>query len=108
MAIYNAVLTGRRVIFVGYNHAAGDVCKIVLAACALVSPPIQGILHRAYPYASLSDLSFLETPSYVAGVTNPMFETHPEWWDVLCHLDLPNGSGTVITTEEMFSDGGGG
>lgn len=41
MAIYNAVLTGRRVIFVGYNHAAGDVCKIVLAACALVSPPIQ-------------------------------------------------------------------
>ncbi|CAN0181531.1 unnamed protein product, partial [Ectocarpus fasciculatus] len=109
MAIYNAVLTGRRVIFVGYNHAAGDVCKIVLAACALVSPPIQqGILHRAYPYASLSDLSFLETPSYVAGVTNPMFETHPEWWDVLCQLDLPNGSGTVITAEEMFSDGGGG
>lgn len=41
MAIYNAVLTGRRVVFVGYNHAAGDVCKIVLAACALVSPPIQ-------------------------------------------------------------------
>ncbi|CAN0090813.1 unnamed protein product, partial [Ectocarpus sp. 4 AP-2014] len=109
MAIYNAVLTGRRVIFVGYNHAAGDVCKIVLAACALVSPPLQqGILHRAYPYASLSDLSFLETPSYVAGVTNPMFETHPEWWDVLCQLDLPNGSGTVITAEEAFSDGGGG
>lgn len=40
MTIYNAVLTGRRVLFVGYNHAAGDVCKIVLAACALVSPPI--------------------------------------------------------------------
>ena len=41
MSIYNAVLTGRRVLFVGYNHAAGDVCKIVLAACALVSPPVQ-------------------------------------------------------------------
>ncbi|CAM9773411.1 unnamed protein product [Scytosiphon promiscuus] len=40
MSIYNAVLTGRRVLFVGYNHAAGDVCKIVLAACALVSPPV--------------------------------------------------------------------
>lgn len=40
MTIYNAVLTGRRVLFVGYNHAAGDVCRIVLAACALVSPPI--------------------------------------------------------------------
>lgn len=41
MSIYNAVLTGQRVLFVGYNHAAGDVCKIVLAACALVSPPLQ-------------------------------------------------------------------
>eukprot|EP00904_Undaria_pinnatifida_P005219 jgi/Undpi1/1827/HiC_scaffold_12.g05214.m1 len=108
MSIYNAVLTGRRVMFVGYNHAAGDVCKIVLAACALVSPPIQGILHRAFPYASLSDLSFLETPSFVAGVTNPMFEAHPEWWDVLCQLDLPKGSGTVITSEEMSHDDSGG
>lgn len=41
MAIYNAVLTGQRVLFVGYNHSAGEVCKIVLAACALVSPPVQ-------------------------------------------------------------------
>lgn len=41
MTIYNAVLTGQRVLFVGYNHAAGDVCKIVLAACALVSPPFE-------------------------------------------------------------------
>lgn len=41
MTIYNAVLTGQRVLFVGHNHAAGHVCKIVLAACALVSPPIE-------------------------------------------------------------------
>lgn len=40
-SVYNAVLTGQRVLFVGYNHAAGDVCKIVLAACALVSPPVE-------------------------------------------------------------------
>lgn len=45
MTIYNAVLTGQRVLFVGYNHAAGDVCKIVLAACALVSPPLE-VSHR--------------------------------------------------------------
>ena len=68
----------------------------------------QGILHRAFPYASLSDLSFLETPSFIAGVTNPMFEAHPEWWDVLCQLDLPKGSGTVITSEEMSHDDSGG
>lgn len=67
----------------------------------------KGILHRAFPYASLSDLSFLETPSYVAGVTNPMFEAHPEWWDVLCQLDLPKGSGHVVFAEDVATDGGG-
>ncbi|CAM9659828.1 unnamed protein product, partial [Chrysoparadoxa australica] len=100
MKIYNAVLTGQRVLFVGYNHAAGDVCKIVLAACAMVAPPLHGILHRTFPYANLSDLSFLEYDGFVAGVTNPMFESHTEWWDLLCQLDLPNGTGTVLTVEE--------
>lgn len=66
------------------------------------------MLRRAFPYASLSDLSFLETPSFVAGVTNPVFEAHPEWWDVLCQLDLPRGSGSVVTAEEMLAEGGGG
>ncbi|CAN0141396.1 unnamed protein product, partial [Discosporangium mesarthrocarpum] len=101
--IYNAVLTGQRVLFVGYNHAAGDVCKMVLAACALVSPPVEGILHRAFPYANLSDLSFLQVPGFVAGVTNPMFEARAEWWDLLCQLDLPNGTGNVTTSDERSS-----
>ena len=82
------------------------ICLYALAVCSHGS--LQGILHRAFPYASLSDLSFLETPSFVAGVTNPMFEAHPEWWDVLCQLDLPKGSGTVITSEEMSHDDSGG
>lgn len=69
MRVYNAVLTGQRVLFVGYNHAAGDVCKFVLAACAMVAPPLCGIVHRTFPYANLSDLSFLETPGFVAGVS---------------------------------------
>lgn len=67
----------------------------------------QGVLHRAFPYASLSDLSFLETKSFVAGVTNPMFQSHSEWWDVLCQLDLPNGSGTVVLAESIISEGSG-
>ncbi|CAN0338931.1 unnamed protein product, partial [Phaeothamnion confervicola] len=82
MRIYNAVLTGQRVLFVGYNHAAGDVCKVVLAACAMVAPPLEGVIHRAFPYASLSDLSFLETEGFIAGVTNPMFEHRTEWRDL--------------------------
>lgn len=100
MRIYSAVVTGQRVLFVGYNHAAGDVCKIVLAACAMAAPPLKGTVHRALPYANLSDLSFLEVPGFIAGVTNPMFESHLAWWDLLCQLDLPNGTGTVLTADE--------
>ena len=72
MRVFNAVLAGKRVLFVGYNHAAQDVCRFVLAAASMVSPPVEGILRRVYPYANLTDLSFLETPGYIAGVTNPV------------------------------------
>ncbi len=91
MRIYNALLIGARILFVGYNHVAGDVCKFVLAACTMIAPPCYGIINKAFPYANLSDLSFLEVEGYIAGVTNPVFESHPEWWDVMCQLDLPNG-----------------
>lgn len=59
MRVYNAILSRQRVIFVGYNHAARDVCRMVLSAAALVSP-VPCILRRTYPYANLTDLSFLE------------------------------------------------
>lgn len=32
MKIYNAIVTKKRVLFVGYDHAAGDVCQMVLSA----------------------------------------------------------------------------
>jgi hypothetical protein len=52
-------------------------------------------------YAHLSDLSFLEQPGYVAGVTNPMFETREEWWDLLCVLDLPQVGGVWSGTKKV-------
>ena len=62
MRIYNAILSRQRVIFVGYNHAARDVCRMVLSAAAMISP-IPNVLRRTYPYANLTDLSFLEVIS---------------------------------------------
>ena len=59
MRIYNAILSRQRVIFVGYNHAARDVCRMVLSAAAMISP-VPTVLRRTYPYANLTDLSFLE------------------------------------------------
>ena len=37
---------------------------------------------------------------YIAGATNPMFQQHNTWWDLLCVLDLPNKRGVVQTAEE--------
>ena len=59
MRIFNAILTKQRIIFVGYNHAARDVCRMVLSSAASVSP-LPNILRRTFPYANLTDLSFLE------------------------------------------------
>ena len=103
--ILNAILGGERVLFVGYNQAAGDVCRFVLSACRMVSPPLVGLLRtRCFPYANLTDLSFLEVPGFVAGVTNPVFETNTEWWDLLCELHLHEGRGTVSSAEQRRDD----
>lgn len=104
MRIYHAILTKQRVLFVGYNHSASDIAQIVLSAVALLAPPVNNIIKRTFPYATLSDLGFLETKGYIAGVTNPMFQQRESWWDLLCILDLPNNIGHVYSAEDKKPD----
>eukprot|EP01027_Heterolobosea_sp_BB2_P017149 GEZU01024324.1.p1 GENE.GEZU01024324.1~~GEZU01024324.1.p1 ORF type:complete len:315 (-),score=82.21 GEZU01024324.1:325-1269(-) len=88
MTLYNAILCEKRVVFLGYNQSAGDVCAYTLSAVMLVAPPLRGMIaRRVFPYASLVNLQFLNEPGFIAGVTNPMFEHRSAWWDVLCDLD---------------------
>lgn len=91
IVLVNAMLTQKRVIFLGHNRPSGEVAEAVLAACALASGGIlRGFTRHAFPYTDLSKIDdLLKVPGFVAGVTNPTFENHPEWWDVLC--DLPTG-----------------
>jgi hypothetical protein len=73
LQVYNAVLASQRVLFVGHAHAAQEVGHMVLGAAALAAPLLAGLLlERAFPYASLTDLRFLEVPGFIAGVTNPV------------------------------------
>jgi hypothetical protein len=58
--IWSAIMAQQRVLFVGYNHPASDLAQMVFTAVALCSPPLHGVIRRAVPYATLSDLSFLE------------------------------------------------
>ncbi|KAL0479045.1 hypothetical protein AKO1_007912 [Acrasis kona] len=100
MTVYNAILEERRVLFVGHNQSASDVCFIVLSAIMLVAPPITNLLRtRVFPYQSLTlGDEFTNVKGYIAGVTNPMFKQREEMWDLLCDLD----TGEVIKNEKSY------
>lgn len=91
IVLVNGLLTQKRIIFLGHNMPSGEVAEAVLAACALASGGIlRGFTRHAFPYTDLTKIDdLLNVPGFIAGVTNPTFEMHPEWWDVLC--DLPSG-----------------
>ncbi|RKP35528.1 docking domain of Afi1 for Arf3 in vesicle trafficking-domain-containing protein [Dimargaris cristalligena] len=89
--LINALLTQKRIIFLGHGRPSGEVANYVLAACALGSGSggvLRGFTNRAFPYTNLTSLDqLLEFPGFIAGVTNPTFEEHPHWWDVLCNVN---------------------
>ncbi|KAI8951689.1 spindle pole body interacting protein [Xylaria longipes] len=91
IVLANALLTQKRIIFLGHNMPSGEVAEAVLAACALASGGLlRGFTRFAFPYTDLTKIDdLLKVPGFIAGVTNPTFEMHPEWWDLLC--DLPSG-----------------
>lgn len=91
IVLVNALLTQKRIIFLGHNMPSGEVAEAVLAACSLASGGVlRGFTRHAFPYTDLTKIDdLLNVPGFIAGVTNPTFELHPEWWDVLC--DLPTG-----------------
>ncbi|KAI9886710.1 MAG: hypothetical protein M1823_001486 [Watsoniomyces obsoletus] len=88
IVLANAMLTQKRVIFLGHNRPSGEVAEAVLAACALASGGIlRGFTRHAFPYTDLSKIEdLLKVSGFVAGVTNPAFANHPQWWDLLCDI----------------------
>ncbi|KAG8907144.1 hypothetical protein FRB99_005252 [Tulasnella sp. 403] len=88
--LFNALITQKRIIFMGYGRPAGHVANYVLAACALGSGcgcQLRGFIERAFPYTNLSNKCVIESvPGFIAGVTNPIYESLPIW-DVLCNIE---------------------
>lgn len=91
IVLVNALLTQKRIVFLGHNRPSGEVAEAVLAACALASGGVlRGFTRHAFPYTDLTKIDdLIKVPGFIAGVTNPAFAHKPEWWDVLC--DLPAG-----------------
>lgn len=111
LVLMNALLTQKRIVFLGHNQTAGSVAEAVLAACALASGGgiLRGFTRHAFPYTDLTKIDdLLKVPGFIAGVTNPAFAHKPEWWDVLC--DLPTGrikispkiEGALVTEGLLF------
>ncbi|KAI0044953.1 spindle pole body interacting protein [Auriscalpium vulgare] len=98
--LFNALVTGKRIIFLGYNRPAGQVSSYVLSACALGSgcgTVLTGFIDRAFPYANLTNRDEWESiPAYIAGVTNPIFEASGSW-DLLCDI----GAGRMVVSKEI-------
>ncbi|KAJ4293266.1 hypothetical protein N0V90_008548 [Kalmusia sp. IMI 367209] len=101
IVLVNALLTQKRIIFIGHNRPSGEVAEAVLAACALASGGmLRGFVRHAFPYTDLTKVDdLLKVPGFIAGVTNPAFSYKPEWWDLLC--DLPTGRMKISNKIEL-------
>ncbi|KIK47017.1 hypothetical protein CY34DRAFT_799863 [Suillus luteus UH-Slu-Lm8-n1] len=98
--LFNALVTGKRILFLGHNIPAGQVANYVLSACALGSgcgAVLRGFIERSFPYAGLAGgEDWVTTPAYIAGVTNPIFETSGSW-DLL--MDI--GTARVVVHKDI-------
>jgi len=58
--LINALLTQKRILFLGHQKPSGEVANFVLAACALGSCGIlRGYTERCFPYTNLAGLDDL-------------------------------------------------
>jgi hypothetical protein len=60
--LLNALITQKRIIFLGHGHPSGEVANYVLAACAMGSgcgTTLRGFTERAFPYANLTSVDDL-------------------------------------------------
>lgn len=107
IVLVNALLTQKRIIFLGHNLPSDSIANAVLASCALVSGGIlRGFTRHAFPYTDLTKIeSLLEVPGFVAGVTNPVFESNPAWWDLLCDLSTGRMRISSMISPPQPSDG---
>jgi len=84
MLIYNSILTEEKILFIGYECSIEETCNFVNSCITLMSPI--NISERVFPYEHLLNLDFLQKDGYIAGVSNPIFNSRKQWWSLCCNL----------------------
>ena len=90
MAIYDAILTDKKIIFAGSrNLSITQIQNYMFAAASMVSPPLFGIHNKIMPYVPLVDMGKLVDAEggFMAGVTNPMFIENRRCYDIVVKID---------------------
>lgn len=105
MLIHNSILSGNRILFNSNELSCQEICETVICCFHLVAP--LNIIQKLFPFEHLSNIKFLETESFIAGVSNPLFKSRKNWWDLCCNIEdgsvINNFVGKVTKngTEEM-------
>jgi hypothetical protein len=96
MTIYDALVSDKKILFVGdANTSCEKICNYIFA-CLDMLPNSTALLKRIHPYKNLYDLDFLKASNSIYAVTNPIFKTKTDSWDIMCEID----TGKIMISEK--------
>ena len=88
MTIYDAILNDMKILFIGESQTScNKLSRCVFSTLSLIGPFAFGFIKRLHPYRNLYDLSFLDLHNCIYAVTNPIFKSKTDSWDVLCEVE---------------------
>ncbi|KRX10899.1 hypothetical protein PPERSA_12023 [Pseudocohnilembus persalinus] len=85
MLIYNGILMGKKVLFLGHDRPISDCIKFT-ATCYQMMKPFN-IKDIIYPYSHLLDLQFIKEKCYLSAVSNPIFANQENWYDIFADIN---------------------
>ena len=88
MTIYDGILNDQKIIFVGGpTTSCSKLSRLIFSTLSMVGPLAFGFIKRLHPYKNLYDLDFLKSKNCIYAVTNPIFKTKKNDWDILCEVE---------------------
>ena len=107
LTVFHALVQQRRVCFLGHSQPAEVVCNAVLSSPLLVCPPMANLCALLPLHASRLD--FLSVDGFIAGTTNPIFESTRVVGRALRHrhresVAVPGDKGRKVAASRRLSE----